>query len=84
MVVLAENDILTFNDISQYDIFSNSTHTAHNKSLKDVRQAAERNHIIRMLEINDFNMDDAALDLQITSRQLYNKINEYDIKLRKK
>lgn len=84
MVVLAENDRLTIQDIGQYDIFTRSNYHEGSSSLRDVRQAAERNHIIRMLESNDYNMDETASVLQITPRQLYNKINEYDLKTHKK
>ena len=84
MVVLAENDRLTIQDISQYDIFSSTNHRAGNRSLKEIRQAAERSHIMRMLDAADYNMDEAAAILEITPRQLYNKVNEYGLKLRKK
>ena len=83
MVVIAESDNLTFNDISQYDIFSKYTFSTNNKSLKEVRQSAERNHIIKVLESNDYNIDKTAEILQITTRQMYNKINEYDIRTKK-
>ncbi|SHK29649.1 sigma-54-dependent transcriptional regulator [Paramaledivibacter caminithermalis] len=84
LVVIAENKKLTLRDVSQYDVFSDSRFSNNKKSLKEVRRLAERNHIIRILESSDFNIDKAAEILQITSRQLYNKINEYDIKIRKK
>ena len=84
MIVLAENEKLTIQDISQYDIFSNTCHNNNSWSLRDVRQAAERNHIVKMLESFDFDMDETAAALEITSRQLYNKVNEYGLKLRKK
>lgn len=84
LVVIAENERLTLKDVNQYDVFSNSRSSNNKKSLKDVRQYAERNHIIRILEKCEYNIDKTSEILQITARQLYNKINGYDIKLRKK
>lgn len=82
MVVIAESDTLSFKDISQYDIFSKQNVATGQISLKEVRQNAERNHIIKMLENNNFDIEVTANILLITGRQLYNKINEYDIKLK--
>ncbi|MEA4986928.1 MAG: sigma-54 dependent transcriptional regulator [Anaerovorax sp.] len=82
MVVIAENNTLSFKDISQYDIFSKFDIETGMLSLKEVRQNAERAHIIKILESNHFDIDMAANVLQITSRQLYNKINLYNIKVK--
>ncbi|MPM93034.1 Regulatory protein AtoC [bioreactor metagenome] len=82
MVVIAESDTLSFKDISQYDIFSKQNISTGQISLKEVRQNAERNHILKILENSDFDIEVAANLLQITGRQLYNKIKEYDIKLK--
>ncbi|WP_432408400.1 sigma-54-dependent transcriptional regulator [Wukongibacter sp. M2B1] len=84
LVVIAEDERLTLKDVNQYDVFSSSRFSNSKRSLKEVRQYAERNHIIRILEICDYNIDKASEILQITARQLYNKINRYDIKLKKK
>lgn len=84
LVVIAENDELTLRDVSGYDVFSDSRFLNSKKSLKEVREFAERSHIMRILESCDFNIKEAAKVLQITSRQLYNKINRYDIIIRKK
>lgn len=82
MVVIAESDTLSFKDISQYDIFSKQNVSTGLISLKEVRQNAERNHILKILENSNFDIEVAANLLQITGRQLYNKIKEYDIKLK--
>lgn len=83
MVVLAEKEKFTLQDFSQYDIFSSSLFIAGSESLRDVREKAERYHIMRMLEKNQYNIEQTALVLQITSRQLYNKMHQYDIKFSK-
>lgn len=82
MVVIAESDTLSFKDISQYDIFSKQNVSTGLISLKEVRQNAERNHILKILENSNFDIEVAANLLKITGRQLYNKIKEYDIKLK--
>jgi len=84
LVVIAENDRLTLKDVNQYDVFSNFRVSNNKKSLKEVRNYAECNHIMRILEIHDYNIDKAAETLEITARQLYNKINRYNIKIRRK
>lgn len=84
LVVVAENDTLSLKDVEQYDVFSNTRFLKDNKSLKEVRQHTERSYILRTLETCEFNIDKTAEVLQITPRQLYNKINEYSIIMRKK
>lgn len=83
LVVIAENDELTLRDVSGYDVFSDSRVLNSKKSLKEVREFAERSHIMRILESCDFDINETAKVLQITSRQLYNKINKYNIIIRK-
>ena len=79
MVVIAEKERLTLQDVNHYDIFSRSHAQASHKSLREVRSLAERNHILQTLKECEFDMDEAAKILQITTRQLYNKTNEYKI-----
>ncbi len=88
LIVMAEGDEITLKDAEKYSIFSNTresnidTEYSEEISLKEVRTMAERKHIISVLKANNFNMDIASKILQISSRQLYNKIKEYDIKLK--
>ncbi len=49
-------------------------------SLKEVRQYAEKAHILKVLDECNYNKNKAAEVLNITSRQLYNKMVEYNIK----
>lgn len=88
LIVMAEGDEITLADAEKYSIFSNLREEVvevfydKDMSLKEVRIIAEKRHIIEILKANNFNMDLAAKILQISSRQLYNKIKEYDIKLK--
>lgn len=88
LIVMAEGDEITLRDAEKYSIFSNVRESnldieySKDISLKEVRAIAERKHIMDVLKANNFNMDIASQILQISSRQLYNKIKEYDIKLK--
>ncbi len=53
---------------------------AKKQSLKEVRQQAERKHIIATLNKFDHDFNRASSILEISSRQLYNKCKEYGIK----
>ncbi len=52
---------------------------ANNKSLHYIRAEAEKNHIIEVLKTYNNNISESANILEISQRQLYNKIKEYDI-----
>jgi transcriptional regulator with PAS, ATPase and Fis domain len=51
------------------------------RSLKEARSDFERNYIREVLKKNNVNVAKAAVELQISTRQLWNKINEYSIDL---
>jgi transcriptional regulator with PAS, ATPase and Fis domain len=51
------------------------------RSLKEARSDFERNYIVEALRRNNVNVAKAAAELQISARQLWNKINEYAIDL---
>lgn len=87
LMVMAEGREITLSDAKKYNIFSNTLEKedyreAEDRSLKAVRAIAEKKYISKILKENDLNMDETANILQISSRQLYNKIKEYDIKLK--
>ncbi len=82
LVVISEGDILTLQGARQYDVFSGSTEEkGAGSSLREVRKHAESSHIIQTLKETGYCVESAAELLQISSRQLYNKIKEYDIPL---
>lgn len=82
MVALSEDGILRSRNI----VMNNSNaknNGASNKEVLPLRTARgifEKEHIERALEITNGNVAQAAEMLQITKRQLWNKISEYDIK----
>ena len=50
------------------------------RSLKEIRAEAEKKYIEKVLLENNQDMDTSSEILQISSRQLYNKVKEYGIK----
>lgn len=77
LAVLSPDGILTMDEA-----FSINPLEAHNtdQSLKSVRSVAEKKHIESMLHVYDYDYNKASEALKISSRQLYNKCNEYGIK----
>lgn len=82
MVALSDDGILHGKNIV---INSNNGHTGNATPkeilpLRTARGIFEKEHIERTLEMANGNMSQAAEMLQITKRQLWNKISEYNIK----
>lgn len=82
LVVLSENNQISLQDIEHYNVFASKSRVINNFSLKAVRSEAEREHIQKILQNKGFDMDRTAEVLEISSRQLYNKVKEYDIRLK--
>ena len=85
LTVMAEGDRITLEDAMRYNIFLSSAEQDKNSglSLREVRSRAEKKHIMEILDENDNNMELAAEILQISSRQLYNKVREYNINIKR-
>lgn len=80
LMVLAEGDVLTLAGARQYDVISGSQNPhPYGTTLREARKHAERSHILQILKAAGGNIDEAAKRLDISSRQLYNKIKEYEI-----
>lgn len=82
MVALSEDGTLRSRNIAMNQDRT-STSEGKNKEVLPLRTARgifEKEHIERTLEITKGNVAQAAELLQITKRQLWNKISEYDIK----
>jgi DNA-binding NtrC family response regulator len=71
LVVLSEDGVL-----KDQGLFSKP---AANQSLRHIRQSAERRHILAMLEQHNRDLPKVAAVLEISLRQLYNKLNAYGI-----
>ena len=82
LVVLASGDELTYEDIAHYSVFESNQMASNHMSLKSVRAEAEKKHINAVLQENEYDMDSSAKVLEISSRQLYNKVKEYGIFLK--
>lgn len=82
LVVLADDDCIRLEDIAHYNVFSDSKNVSEGLSLKAIRSQAEKDHIQVMLQDQDYDMDRTAQVLEISSRQLYNKVKEYGIRLK--
>jgi transcriptional regulator with PAS, ATPase and Fis domain len=83
LVVLSDSNMLSKRDLPIIRVKSNETgRTDLNlRTLKDVRQNAERKHIQQILMNCGNNISEAAKVLDISRRQLYNKIYEYNIEI---
>ena len=85
LTVMAEGDRITLEDAMRYNIFLSAAEQDKNSglSLREIRSRAEKKHIMEILDENDNNMELAAEVLQISSRQLYNKVREYSINIKR-
>lgn len=79
LVVLSEEGIIKKEDLPDLKIFKHEENS-YIKSLKDVRQIAETKYIKYVLEKCNGNISEAARRMDISRRQLFNKLVEYGIK----
>ena len=82
LVVLSEDGIIRKSDLPDLKLFMNENNDSLEeiKSLKDVRQTAEAKYIKYILAKCRGNISEAARTMDISRRQLFNKLVEYDIK----
>ena len=81
LIVMADTDTLSLLDAEKYNIFKDSKSPKdQGRSLKEIRAEAEKKYIEKVLLENNQDMDTSSEILQISSRQLYNKVKEYGIK----
>ena len=81
LVVLCDNNMLSKKDLPLLSIKNNAQTNLRLRTLKDVRHFAEENHIKQVLMNCGNNITEAAKILDISRRQLYNKLYEYNIEL---
>lgn len=79
LVVLSDNGIIKKEDLPDLKIFNNEENS-ETISLKDVRKVAEIKYIKYILGKTGGNMSEAARMMDISRRQLFNKLVEYGIK----
>ncbi|MCT8976180.1 sigma-54 dependent transcriptional regulator [Clostridium sp. CX1] len=82
LVVLSENGVIRFEDLPQRKktTISDVSKVEDVVSLRDFRKDIEKDYIVKILDKCEGNISKAAECLQISKRQLFNKIAEYDIK----
>lgn len=79
LVVLSDDGVIKKEDLPDLKILDNEENNEI-KSLKDVRQVAEIKYIKYILEKCNGNVSEAARMIDISRRQLFNKLVEYGIK----
>ncbi|MTI67164.1 MAG: sigma-54-dependent Fis family transcriptional regulator [Firmicutes bacterium] len=78
LVVLSEGGVIRANDLPGYQ--NKKEKLYYNKSLKEIRKEAEIKYIKNVLQKYNGNITKAAKNIDISRRQLFNKIVEYDLK----
>lgn len=80
MIALSKNNRVTVDDLLMPISDCKKTELINSdKTLKQARSEFEKNYICDALRKNDGNVSKTSDDLKISSRQLWNKINEYTI-----
>jgi len=82
MIALSKDGIVTVNELLMPIVSKEKTMLVKNnceKSLKDARDDFERSYIYEVLKNNHGNVAKTSDELKISTRQLWNKINEYKI-----
>lgn len=82
MVVLSTNGVISDKDLPDMGRFrvTYDDQREENQSLKAVRHKAESEHIANVLREHNYNMKETAKSLGISRRQLFNKMNEYNLR----
>ncbi|MEL7646811.1 MAG: sigma-54 dependent transcriptional regulator [Sedimentibacter sp.] len=82
LVVLSDDGVIRKGDLPDLKLFSKNDQDEQDEmvSLKDVRQNAEAKYIRHVLAKSRGNISEAARMMDISRRQLFNKLVEYDIK----
>ena len=82
LIVLSEDGRVSYEMIEKHGILNKFSEVSNNQSLKEARKEAERAYILEVLKKTDYGMDQASDILEISTRQLYNKVKEYNITLK--
>lgn len=80
LVVLSEDGIIRERDLPSYEKIDKKEELVKIKPLKTLRKEIEADYISKVLRKCDYNVSQAARELDISRRQLFNKINEYNLK----
>ncbi len=81
LVILADDGIIRKSDLQNTGGYISKNLSEETiKPLKEIRKEFEAEYIEKILEICDNNISETARKLNISRRQLFNKINEYGLK----
>ncbi len=80
LVIMTPSDVITDKDIIFYEISKKDYFSI--KTLKEAKEAFERDYILRKLQENNFNITKTAEMLEIERSNLHRKIKSYGINLR--
>ncbi len=86
MIALSKGGVVTVNEILmpiKASTLDGASVTADGKALKQARDSFERSFISRALKNNNGNVVRTATELKISTRQLWNKINQYGLESKK-
>ena len=81
MIALSINGRITMNELSMNpDRLTAGSGDDTEQDLRSARGVFEKNYITESLNKHEWNVEKTAASLGITSRQLWNKIKQYDIR----
>jgi two-component system nitrogen regulation response regulator NtrX len=80
LVIMTPSDVITDKDIIFYEISKKDYFSI--KTLKEAKEAFEKDYILRKLQENNFNITKTAEMLEIERSNLHRKIKSYGINLR--
>ncbi|WP_130862608.1 sigma-54-dependent transcriptional regulator [Bacilliculturomica massiliensis] len=81
LIALSRNGTVTMSELFMpFNMGADAGRSGGISSLKEERAKFEKRYIVNALEISKWNVTRCAAELGITSRQLWNKINQYGIK----
>jgi len=81
LVVLSDNGVVRAEDIPDIRSIRNGSLNSYQiKTLKEFRSEAEADYIQEILKICNYSMTETAKKLDISRRQLFNKLTEYGLR----
>lgn len=83
LVVLSDNGVISMEDLPEQFLEHKSGRNTPAGSLKAAKMQAEKEVILEVLKLENYKVKEAAASLEISERQLFNKLKEYQIDLKK-
>lgn len=83
LVVLSDNGAISMDDLPEQFLEHKSGRNTPAGSLKAAKMQAEKEVILEVLKLENYKVKETAASLEISERQLFNKLKEYQIDLKK-